>query len=51
VGEIGGVVGPTMLGVVADATGSFVASVIALNVLAVILSCMTVPLRRARARP
>lgn len=48
VGEIGGVLGPTVLGVVADATGSFVASILTLNVLAVFLLGMTVPLRRIR---
>lgn len=48
VGEIGGVLGPTVLGIVADASGSFVASVLTLNVLAVFLLVMCVPLRRAR---
>jgi cyanate permease len=48
VGEIGGVLGPTILGIVADLSGSFVASILTLNVLAVFLFCMTVPLRRAR---
>ena len=48
VGEIGGVLGPTILGIVADLSGGFVASILTLNVLAVFLLCMTVPLRRAR---
>lgn len=48
VGEIGGVLGPTMLGIVADLSGSFVASILTLNVLALFLLVMTVPLRRAR---
>lgn len=50
VGEMGGVLGPTMLGIVADLTGGFVASILTLNVLAVFLLGMTVPLRRARRR-
>lgn len=48
VGEIGGVLGPAVLGIVADLSGSFVASILTLNVLALFLLCMTVPLRRAR---
>jgi cyanate permease len=47
VGEIGGVLGPALMGAIADLAGSLVASVLALNVLAVFLLCMTVPLRRA----
>lgn len=50
VGEIGGVLGPTMLGIAADMTGSFVSSILTLCVLAIFLLCMTVPLRRARRR-
>lgn len=48
VGEIGGVLGPTVLGIVADLSGSFVASILTLSALAVFLLGMTVPLRRAR---
>lgn len=48
VGEIGGVLGPAMLGIVADLSGSFVASMMTLNLLAVFLLVMTVPLKRAR---
>jgi len=48
VGEIGGVLGPSVLGIVADMTGSFVSSILTLNVLAVFLFVMTAPLRRAR---
>ena len=50
IGEVGGVIGPTLLGAVADVTGSFIASILTLNVLAIFLLCMIVPLRRARAR-
>ena len=50
VGEIGGVIGPTMMGVVADITGSFIGSILALNFLALFLLLMTVPLRQARMR-
>jgi cyanate permease len=50
VGEIGGVLGPTMLGIVADVGGGFSASILTLNVLALFLLGMTVPLRRARRR-
>ena len=50
IGEVGGVIGPTMLGAVADLTGSFIASVLTLNVLTVFLVCMLVPLRRALRR-
>lgn len=51
VGEIGGVLGPTVLGIVADLSGSFSASILTLTVLAVFLLLMTAPLRRARRGP
>jgi len=50
IGEVGGVIGPTLLGAVADLTGSYISSVLTLNVLAVVLVAMMVPLHRARER-
>jgi len=50
IGEMGGVLGPTIFGIVTDLSGSFVASTLTLGVLAVFLLGMTVPLRRERAK-
>jgi MFS transporter, CP family, cyanate transporter len=47
VGEIGGVMGPTMIGIMADLTGGFTVGVLVLSGLAVFLIGMTFVLRRA----
>lgn len=50
VGEIGGVMGPTMIGIVADLTGGFQVGVLVLTGLALFLMAMTFALRRALAQ-
>lgn len=50
VGEIGGVLGPVVVGVLADITGGFTGSILALTTLTLYLFVMTFVLRRALAR-
>ena len=50
VGEVGGVLGPTVMGIIADATGGFAGALVAMAFIAAFLVLMTVQLRRSLAR-
>lgn len=50
VGEIGGVLGPIVVGVIADVSGGFTSALLALTALTLYLVCMTFVLRRVLAR-
>lgn len=50
VGEIGGVLGPIIVGVIADVSGGFTAALLTLTVLTIYLLAMTVMLKRVLAR-
>ena len=50
VGEIGGVTGPVVVGIIADASGGFTSAILALTALTVYLFCMTFVLRHVLAR-
>ncbi|MEO7405161.1 MAG: hypothetical protein ABIU95_15985, partial [Burkholderiales bacterium] len=50
VGEIGGVTGPVIVGIIADASGGFTTAILALTALTIYLFCMTFVLRQVLAR-
>ena len=49
-GEVGGVLGPTLTGVLADATGGFASGLLALSVVGGLLAALALLLRSATQR-